>query len=191
MKLVNNYKKYSDEELVSLLRNGGRQSGEAFTEIYRRYSPKVAAYCRGIIKDQFQAEDIFQETFIRFFRGIKAEYEGTNLFAYLIKVARNLSFNSLRNKKEFANVEDFDFAQAETSGYESKELMGLIMNALELLEEKYREAFVLKEFDGLHYEEISEIMDISVTNAKSRVSRARMKISEILSPYIKDLNKQG
>ena len=61
--------------------------------------------------------------------------------------------------------------------------------ALDLLDEKYKEAFVLKKFNGMSIKEVAKVCNISEEGAKSRISRARLKIMDILEPYLKDLCK--
>ena len=69
------------------------------------------------------------------------------------------------------------------------EMMKLITMAMELLPHDMREAFVLREYDGLSYNEISEMLNIKLDTAKVRVFRARQKIKEILEPYLNELSK--
>lgn len=64
--------------------------------------------------------------------------------------------------------------------------MELITTALELLPEDYREAFVLREYDGLPYNEIAELTGASLATAKIRVFRAKEKLRKILEPYLRD-----
>ncbi|MFA7627267.1 MAG: sigma factor-like helix-turn-helix DNA-binding protein, partial [Candidatus Kapaibacterium sp.] len=64
-----------------------------------------------------------------------------------------------------------------------------INRTIELLDEDHREAFVLREYNGLDYSQIAELCNISVVNAKSRVFRARQKIKSILQPYLKELSE--
>jgi RNA polymerase sigma-70 factor (ECF subfamily) len=73
--------------------------------------------------------------------------------------------------------------------YENTELLQLITMSLDLIGFDYKEAFVLREWDGLSYNEIAELTGTSVENAKSRVFRAKQKIKDILAPYLKDLCK--
>ena len=72
--------------------------------------------------------------------------------------------------------------------YEQKELLDLIAASLELLDFKHREAFVLRQYQGMTYNEISAITGDSVSAIKNRVWRAKEKIKEILSPYLEDLS---
>jgi RNA polymerase sigma-70 factor (ECF subfamily) len=72
--------------------------------------------------------------------------------------------------------------------YEQQELLQLIQASLELLPEDYREAFVLREYNGLTYQEISEVIGQSIDVVKVRIFRAKKKLRDILAPYLKDLN---
>ncbi|MBI3258157.1 MAG: RNA polymerase sigma factor [Ignavibacteriae bacterium] len=79
------------------------------------------------------------------------------------------------------------FECSRSQSYEQKELLDLIARSLELLSFEYREIFILREYDGLSYEEIAEVTGTTVTNAKTRAFRAKQKVKEILQPYLKDL----
>ena len=183
------YSAYSDEELVVILKLKNHESEIAFTEIYDRYSGSIHAYCSKIFSNHQIAEDIFQDTFIKFFQNIKPEFNGANLLGYLITIARNLSLNYKRDTRPTVEIEGMDFVDDDKMNYENDELLGLITMALYLLDLEYREAFVLREYEGLPYEEIASTCNITVTNAKSRVFRAKQKIKDILAPYLKDLVK--
>ena len=76
----------------------------------------------------------------------------------------------------------------ESQNYEQKELLDLITHSLELVDDDFREAFVLREYSGLSYKEIAEVTNITLANAKSRVFRAKQQIKTILKPYLKDLS---
>lgn len=111
----------------------------------------------------------------------------SNVPGFLITIARNLCLNHKRNRKVTVAIDDFHFPTSESKNYEQKELLDLIARSLELLDYDHREAFVLREYDGLSYEEVAAIVGTSVTNAKSRAFRAKQKIKAILQPYLKDL----
>ena len=68
-------------------------------------------------------------------------------------------------------------------------MMDLIARALELLPQDMREAFVLREYQGLSYKEMTVILDIKLETAKVRVFRARQRIKEILQPYLDDMQR--
>ena len=71
--------------------------------------------------------------------------------------------------------------------FENEELLALIGAAVELLDDEFREAFILREYESLSYEAIAELTGTTVSNAKSRVFRARQKIRKLLEPNIREL----
>jgi RNA polymerase sigma-70 factor, ECF subfamily len=182
----NKYRKYNDHELAKLLKSGKKESEAAFTELYNRYSPKVHAYCACMLQNREQALDAFQETFIKFYDNIRPERAITNVSGFLMTIARNHCLNIIRAQRKTVPIENMEFELTVSQGHEQKEIMEMIMRSLDLLDGIYKEAFVLREFDGLDYKNIAEICEISVSNAKSRVSRAREKLLGLLEPYLKD-----
>lgn len=186
--MKNSYIKYSDIELVELLRSSKTKSERAFTVLYERYAAHVRAYCKNMIKNADAAEDIFQETFIRFYKSLNTDFKVINVPAYLIKIARNLALNYFRDKKQMLQVEEVHSIFDSDNNYEQKELLEIVMKALDLLDFKYKEAFVLRKIDGFSLQEIADALEISVEGAKTRVNRARIKLMEILQPYLKDLS---
>jgi RNA polymerase sigma-70 factor (ECF subfamily) len=184
----NDFSALSDNELAKLLKGSQTEAHTAFKELYDRHSPSIHAYCVKIVGDEDQAEDVFQETFIKFYQNIDPNISNLNVFGYLIKIARNLCLNFKRDRKQTVPIDELEYLFKDTQNYEQKELLDLINRSLELLEEEFREAFVLREYSGLDYEQIAHVCNISVANAKSRVFRAKQKIKMILKPYLKDLS---
>jgi RNA polymerase sigma-70 factor, ECF subfamily len=159
----------------------------ALTTLYRRYSQRIYTYCRKILGDNHTAEDILQETFVKLFDSGKKSREVENFPAYLMTIARNLCLSHRsRTKRQFVEVEEFHL-QVRDVPYEQKELLQLIQTSLELLPEDYREAFVLREYNGLSYNEIAEIIGESLDVVKVRIFRAKKKLRDILAPYLADL----
>lgn len=179
--------KYSDLELFAALRQNKNAAEAAFTELYARYSQRVFAYCLRIIGNNEDAQDVFQDTFLKFFKSAQEHNIMTNVSAYIIKIARNLCLNYKRNKKYNLNIEDFHISTND-NGYEQKEMLELIGAALECLDFEYKEAFILRLYHGLSYQEISDITGDSITTVKNRFWRAKEKVKNILSPYLQDLS---
>lgn len=184
-----NFKNNTDTELVEILRNDKKLSGLAFKELYNRYSPNIHAYCFKIFKEEAMAEDIFQETFMRFYQNVRLNEGNLNVHGYLITIARNLSLNQKKKNERIIYSDKLDLYESEYIGDDRKELLNLISMAMELLDFEYKDAFVLREYNGLTYEEIAEVTGSTLSNAKTRVLRARLKIKEILKPYLKDIEK--
>ena len=185
-----NLERYTDKELAECLKNENCKD-EAFREIYRRYSSMIIAYCRCLIYRRDIAEDIFQETFIKFYQSIDTKFEYSNIPGYLTTIAKNLFFNYQRLKKNTVEIDENKITQDINLQYDNKELLELIITSLDLIDDDYREIFILREFEGRSYSYISEKLKISVGNAKVRLLRAKQKIISVLSPYLKDLSKNG
>ena len=96
--------------------------------------------------------------------------------------------NLKRDRKPTVSVEDEHYAVYDTP-HERSEMLQLITAAMELLTDEYREAFYLREFSDLPYDEIAELTKTSSANVRIRVTRAREKIRNILHPYITELEK--
>ena len=188
--MTRKYSTYTDEELVKMFGKGNRIAEQAFTELYHRYSSIVHAYCLRVLGNEEQAEDIFQETFIKFYKKTNPDAPVINIPGFLITIARNLCLNHKRDHKPLSSLEGIDIPiSSAAASIEQKELLELINMSLDLLDFDFRECFVLREYDGLSYKEIADICNTSVNNAKSRVFRAKKKIKEILAPYLEDLCK--
>ncbi|MDC1067890.1 RNA polymerase sigma factor [Candidatus Kapabacteria bacterium] len=182
---------YTEEELKRMLIGKKKQQEEAFTQIYNQYSQRIYAYCLRIVGSKEDANDLFQETFFKFFEVVKKSSDFKNINGFLIRIARNLCLNFKRVNNNFFKVEDFEFITP-SSNYENQELLELISKALELLDFEYREAFILRQYQGLPYAEIGDIIGMKESSAKNRCWRAKEKIKEILQPYMKDIeNNQG
>ncbi|MDQ1266274.1 MAG: hypothetical protein QG635_1426, partial [Bacteroidota bacterium] len=161
------------------------EANRAFKEIYGRYAPRIHAYCLRVLSDRQSAEDIFQETFVKFYQKAKEDHSGGSIAGFLITIARNLCLNYKRDNIQMASIEDFPFL-ADDYNPDSRETQRLITMAIELLEMEYKEPLVLRLYDGLSYDEIARICEITTENARKRVFRAKQKIKTILEPYFKD-----
>ncbi len=177
------YAEYSDEELYSLLCEGDKQ---AFAEIYARYRGRIYAYVLRMIGDRDRANDIFQDTFTRVYGRRDSGRVIRNVSAYIYTTARNLCLNALRDEKPRTTVEDYHRVAFQPN-HENIELAELVGAALELLPETYREAFVLREYDGLSYQEIAEVTGQTLASVKIHIYRAKEKLRKILSPYLEEV----
>ncbi len=180
--------KYSDDELIALFGDDKAGKDDAFRVLYARYAPKVHAYCLRVLQNQEDAEDIFQETFVRFYNKAQPVLIGS-VPGFLITIARNLCLNYKRDKKATVPYEDYHFFLNADNSIERSETMKLIKASLDLLDFELREVLVLRLYDGMQYQEISEICGISVANARKRVFRAKQKVKEILRPHFEELHK--
>lgn len=185
--MTDNYSEYTDAELVVFIKQAKPVCDNAFMELYRRYSSQIRGYAKCMTLNSAASEEIFQETFIALFKNIKSGAKPNNIKAYLYSTVRNLCSNDRRNRKTVIPIDPDMMIIDERQTHEQNELLDLIIKTLPVLDEKYREAFILREFDGLQYSEIAEITGTTVSGAKTRVARAHRLIQNTLEPYLKDL----
>jgi RNA polymerase sigma-70 factor, ECF subfamily len=183
------FQTYGDTDLFLLMQKKDQYHQEAFAELYSRHSPRVFAYCRRYLGSEEAANDVFQESFVRFFKSAESERVMTNVPAFLLRIARNLCVNYLRKEKRHISFEEYMTIPEVKENEDKGELLDLIKEAIASLPEKYREVFVLREYEGLSYIEIAEMTEETVANIKVRIYRAKQKLREILAPYIKEMDK--
>lgn len=187
--MANSLSHISDEELYAALRGRDPSAHAAFDELYARHASRVYTYCRRMLGSTTAAEDIFQETFARFYNSAGTERPMTNAGAYLLRIARNLCLNEKEKKHNtMLPLEEFDFPARHPS-YESVELAQIVETAVEALPEEYREVLIFREYLGLSYNEIADVLSTSMPVVRTRLYRAKTQLRNILAPYIDDLQK--
>ena len=180
-------KDLNESELMGIVFRGEKKTDRAFAELYSRNAKTVYSFCRCMLNDKSKTEDIFQETFIRFFKSCKSGTPIQNVRAFLITIARNLVKNTYSSSPEISSyLVNAPEPADESSSYEDAELMNMIMTSLDLMDEKYKETFIYREFYNMTFDEISNITGVSVNGVKSRLLRAKLKLAEILQPYVNE-----
>lgn len=188
-RMANSLSHISDEELYAMLCRRDTAAHAAFEELYARHSSRVYTYCRRMLNNTAPAEDTFQETFVRLYNSAQTERTMTNVGAYLLRIARNLCLNEKQKKHHsMLPLEEFDFPARHPS-YESVELAQIVETAVEALPEEYREVLIFREYLGLSYNEIADVLSTSMPVVRTRIYRAKAYLRNILAPYIEDLQK--
>ena len=181
--------KYSDSELVEMMKEDKPESDYAFAEIYDRYGLRVNAYIRTILGNKQLSEDIFQETFIRFYQNVQSDFKKGSLIGFLITIARNLCLNAKRDKISSVSLDDIELPQQDINDFENKEFTDLLAMSLDLIDSEYREPIILRYFNDLRYEEIGSILGITAARARYLVYTGKQKMKQILNPYFEEINK--
>jgi len=161
-------------------------SEPAFVELYSRYSQRIYAYCLRVLGDVEDARDVFQETFIRFFIEAKECKLLDKIAPRLFIIAHNLCINFNRNRKNFVAIQDITIPVYDQV-IEQREFQELMANSLECLPDDMREAFVLRFYQGLSYEDIADITEVTSGVARNRVWRAKEKLKNIFSNYLQNV----
>lgn len=165
----------------------------AFKEIVNKYKNTVYDTAYSICGRHDEADDIAQEVFLKIYRNAGKFLGKSSFKTWLYRVTVNQAITNLRKKKsglgvydeEFTDNEKFkaeDFTVANDAGrwLQKEHIRETIQKALRMLPEKYRTVVVLKEIDGLSYNEIAEALNISVGRVKIRLFRAREKLKGLL-----------
>lgn len=184
------YDEMTDFELAKKLSSNKKESEQAFAVIYSRHSQKLYAYIIKIVGDSATANDLFQDTFFKFFDSLKNKSEFENIIAYLFRIARNLCLNHKRDRKmNHSYLDDYKTSSINEYSYESTELHEIVDKALNDFEFDEKEAFVLRVYNGFTYPEIAEILGLDdLTALRMQVFRTKEKLKKILEPYLNDLN---
>jgi RNA polymerase sigma-70 factor, ECF subfamily len=170
---------------------GSRIARQAFTKIYLRYRERVYAYALRVLCNQDDAQDLFQEVFFRVYTRAASFEEEKSLGGWIFTIAHNLCLNKVRDRKPQENLEDAarmtDHALVtlppDDLGENWRDRIEWAMGQLPV---EYREAIVLREYEGLSYNEITEIMHTTIPAVKSRIYRAKARLRELLEPYYKE-----
>jgi RNA polymerase sigma-70 factor (ECF subfamily) len=185
---------------LSLVRKARAGDDGAFQALVVRYQRKVYAVALGIVRDPDTAWDVAQEAFVRA-HGHLSELEGTEAFAkWLFRITSHLAIDSVRRERRSLKDSVEDVAEADLqAGGEGilstplgldpsdnalrRELAGRMTEALAQLPEIHREILVLRELEGLSYEELAERLDIQKGTVMSRLFHARKKMQALLADY--------
>ncbi len=166
----------NDEALIHSCKTGDK---EAWYMLVNKYSNLVFSIAYNFTADSDEAEDVLQEVFIKFFNKIK-EIEGDfNIKSWLVRVTKNYCIDIWRKRKRnnFINElnENID-SQAKTPEEEllEKHKKEILESSISELENDFKILIILRDIEGLSYEEISESLKIPIGTVKSRLNRARV-----------------
>jgi RNA polymerase sigma-70 factor (ECF subfamily) len=179
---------------LDALRNGDRAE---FAQLVSRYSGQIYRLALKMLKDQQDAEDILQETFIKAYKALP-EFEGrSKLSTWLYRIATNEALMFLRRKKldtisveqpaendeEQAPLQIVDWCCLPEGEFMSNEALAHLQDSIDELPESLLVVFLLRDIEGLSTREVANVLDLSETAVKTRLSRARLRLREILTTY--------
>jgi RNA polymerase sigma-70 factor, ECF subfamily len=185
----------TDQQLVQRVQAGDKA---AFNLLVLKYQHRVLKLVSRFVSDAAEAEDVAQEAFIKAYRAL-ASFRGDSAFyTWLYRIAINTAKNALVSSRR--RPVDFDLDLQDPEQYDrharlkesdtpegvllTEEIRDVVEKAMEQLPEDLRTAIVLRELEGLSYEEIAEAMDCPVGTVRSRIFRAREAIDRKLKPLL-------
>jgi RNA polymerase sigma-70 factor, ECF subfamily len=185
-----------EAELVSELQAG---SETAFDWLVTHYHAPVYNLILSMLGDTSDAADGSQEVFLKAFRGIRKFRQGSSLKTWLYRIAIREALNHKRWFKRHlqknvsidvepqeghAAIEIEDLSATPFDLLASHEIQTAVQNALQEVPEVFRTAVILRDLEGLSYEEVAEVLDCSVGTVKSRILRGRRALREVLEPLL-------
>jgi RNA polymerase sigma-70 factor (ECF subfamily) len=185
----------TDQQLVERVQAGDKA---AFNLLVLKYQHRVLKLVSRFVNDAAEAEDVAQEAFLKAYRAL-ASFRGDSAFyTWLYRIAINTAKNALVSSRRRPVDFDLDLQDPEQYDRQAKlkeadtpegvllteEIRTVVERAMEQLPEDLRTAIVLRELEGLSYEEIAEAMDCPVGTVRSRIFRAREAIDKKLKPLL-------
>lgn len=184
--------KLSDKALISLIKNGDK---EAFSILIKRYEKKVLNILYLQLGNTPDLEDLAQEVFIKVFKNVK-NFRGESQFStWLYRIAVNVSYDYKRKSKDIYSLDD-PLKEDEEDTFEKiipnnndedplsiiegEDLRNKLRKLIKELPKEYQEVLILREYEGLSYEEISKILNCPIGTVESRLFRARKELKEKL-----------
>jgi len=185
-----------DANDVRLMRLIGQGDTNALEHLIEKHQALVAGTVAHMLGSNSDVEDIAQQVFIRVWKSARRYVPRAKFTTWLLKITRNLVFNELRRAKRHAHVPLQPEPGAEDPPLKDEanlapdasllevELKGTIEEAILQLPETQRMALVLRRYEQLSYEQIAEVLDLSVPAVKSVLFRARTELRSRLSKYL-------
>ena len=175
---------------------------QAFEELVRRYQQRLIGVLEHLVRGKDVAEDLAQEVFLRVFRARKRYKPGAKFSTWLFTIANNVASNAVRNRARRREVDVSTVMGPQREGNPLEEMVAaasglmparqldkleraeIVKLAVDALNERQRMALLLAKFEGLSYEEIAQVMQLSPQAVKSLLSRARRNLRDLLQPYM-------
>jgi RNA polymerase sigma-70 factor (ECF subfamily) len=183
----------NDEALISLFQSGDR---DVYRILVERYQERIRNVLFSIFHDRDFIDDLAQEVFIKAYQALPRFRFEASFYTWLYRIAVNKSRDELRKKKvrrffSFQTLDegfDGEIAARLSVPPQERDAQELVALGLQTLPEKFRTAVVLKDIDGLSYEEIAEVMQCELGTVKSRISRARTMLRKALKPLLEEVH---
>jgi RNA polymerase sigma-70 factor (ECF subfamily) len=185
----------NDQQLVQRVQKGDKS---AFDLLVLKYQHRVLKLVSRFVSDAAEAQDVAQEAFLKAYRALPSFRGDSAFYTWLYRIAINTAKNALVSNRRRPVDFDLDLQDPEQYDRHAKlkevdtpegvlltdEIREVVERAMQQLPEDLRTAIVLREIEGMSYEEIAEAMDCPVGTVRSRIFRAREAIDKKLQPLL-------
>ena len=167
----------SDAQLVARFRAGDEA---AFAALVERFEPRLLAYARRMLRGRTSeaAEDVVQDVFVRAYGGLRRDDRPMDVRPWLYRIAHNRCLDVLRIDVPAELVVEPPAAATTETRVEGSERLRHLVEDIQALSPNQRSALIIRELDGLSYEEIAAALDVTVPAVKSLLVRARVNLAE-------------
>ena len=187
----------TDKEIIERVKNGDKK---AYDLLVLKYQQRVINLISRFVKNYADALDISQETFIKAYKALPNFRGESAFYTWLYRIAVNTAKNHLTVQSRKITKSDYDVAEIEQIEGNmtlteqttpenlliKDELQDIVLNTIENLPEDLKSAIMLREIEGLSYEEIATVMECPVGTVRSRIFRARETIDNKIKPLLKN-----
>ena len=187
----------TDKEIIERVKNGDKN---AYDLLVLKYQQRVINLISRFVKNHADALDISQETFIKAYKALPNFRGESAFYTWLYRIAVNTAKNYLTVQSRKITKSDYDVTEIEQIECNMNlteqttpenllikdELQDIVLNTIENLPEDLKSAIMLREIEGLSYEEIAAVMECPVVTVRSRIFRARETIDNKIKPLLKN-----
>ena len=178
---LRHFEQRSDEELISLCRNGEMK---AFSIIVERHGSVVKRTALGMLGESPDVDEVTQDVFVRFYHALYKFRMESKLSTYLTRIAINLSLNVLKKRQKEVRrtvpIEKAEQVQEFDQTIDRTEQREMLLHAISQLDEEFKAVVVLRLVDGYSVQETADVLNIPPGTVASRLSRAQIKLRAIL-----------
>ena len=186
-----------DRAWVAAAQAGDRQ---AFGKLVERYQQRVYALAFGMLRNREDAWDVAQDSFVKAYKKLDRFEGNSSFYTWVYRITHNRSIDLLRERARRQKV-DIDDGRSMEEALERdgrkplahpderadrKELTRVLHEAMDKLSDKHRAIIVLREIEGLSYEEMANVLEISKGTVMSRLFHARQNLQKLLGPYVSE-----
>ncbi len=184
--------KKRDDVLITLFQSGEEH---VFRFLVERYMDRVRNIIYSILREHDAVDDLAQEVFIKVYEALPRFRFESSFYTWIYRITVNKTRDELRRRKvrrlisieNAAERSDREISEHLSTTQKSSEASEIVTKSLQLLPEKFRTPIVLKDIEGMSYEEIADVLQCRIGTVKSRLSRGRSMLRKALKPLLEDV----